>query len=57
MLCEKNDLISVPAGTRHWFDMGEHPHFVAIRLFNNPEGWVANFTGEDIANQFPRLED
>ncbi|WP_439888237.1 1,2-dihydroxy-3-keto-5-methylthiopentene dioxygenase [Pseudomonas sp. MBLB4123] len=57
VLCEKNDLISVPAGTRHWFDMGEHPHFVAIRLFNNPEGWVAQFTGEDIASRFPRLED
>lgn len=57
VLCEKNDLISVPAGTAHWFDMGEHPHFIAIRLFNNPEGWVANFTGDDIANRFPRLED
>ena len=57
VLCEKNDLISVPAGTRHWFDMGEFPHFVAIRLFNNPEGWVANFTGDEIASRFPRLED
>ncbi|MBM7059283.1 acireductone dioxygenase [Pseudomonas sp. UL073] len=57
VLCEKNDLISVPAGTRHWFDMGDEPHFVAIRLFNNPEGWVAKFTGEDIAGRFPRLED
>ena len=47
----------MPAGTRHWFDMGEFPHFVAIRLFNNPEGWVANFTGDDIAGRFPRLED
>lgn len=57
VLCEKNDLISVPAGTPHWFDMGEEPHFVAIRLFNNPEGWVAHFTGDDIASRFPRLED
>lgn len=57
VLCEKNDLISVPAGTRHWFDMGEHPHFVAVRLFNNPEGWVAQFTGDDIASRFPLLED
>ncbi len=57
VLCEKNDLISVPAGTAHWFDMGEFPHFVAIRLFNNPDGWVANFTGQDIASRFPRLED
>ena len=55
--CEKNDLISVPAGTRHWFDMGERPHFVAIRLFNNPEGWVARFTGDEIAKRFPQLED
>ncbi|SFP57520.1 1,2-dihydroxy-3-keto-5-methylthiopentene dioxygenase [Geopseudomonas sagittaria] len=57
VLCEKNDLISVPAGTRHWFDMGEEPHFVAIRLFNNPEGWVAKFTGDSIAKTFPPLED
>ncbi|CDF83239.1 Acireductone dioxygenase [Pseudomonas knackmussii B13] len=57
VLCEKNDLISVPAGTRHWFDMGERPHFVAIRLFNNPEGWVAKFTGDEIAKRFPQLED
>jgi len=57
VLCEKNDLISVPAGTRHWFDMGERPHFVAIRLFNNPEGWVAKFTGDEIAGRFPLLED
>ncbi|MFI8478947.1 1,2-dihydroxy-3-keto-5-methylthiopentene dioxygenase [Pseudomonas sp. NPDC078700] len=57
VLCEKNDLISVPAGTRHWFDMGENPHFVAIRMFNNPEGWVAQFTGDDIASSFPGLDD
>ncbi|MDN3236428.1 MULTISPECIES: acireductone dioxygenase [Pseudomonas] len=56
VLCEKNDLISVPSGTPHWFDMSEEPNFVAIRLFNNPEGWIAQFTGEDIASRFPRLE-
>lgn len=57
VLCEKNDLICVPAGTRHWFDMGENPHFVAIRLFNNTEGWVARYTGDKIADDFPRLDD
>lgn len=57
VLCEKGDLISVPANTPHWFDMGPNPHFVAIRLFNNPEGWVANFTGNDIAGQFSRLDN
>jgi 1,2-dihydroxy-3-keto-5-methylthiopentene dioxygenase len=55
ILCEAGDLIGVPDGTRHWFDMSERPYFVAIRLFTNPAGWVAQFTGDDIANRFPRL--
>lgn len=57
LLCEKDDLIAVPANTRHWFDMGPNPLFTAIRLFNNPEGWVASFTGDDIADRFPLLEN
>lgn len=57
VLCEKDDLIRVPAGTTHWFDMGPNPFFVAIRLFNNPAGWVANFTGSDYAERFPRLDN
>jgi len=55
ILCEQGDLIGVPDGTRHWFDMSEAPYFVAIRLFTNKEGWVANFTGDDIAARFPRM--
>lgn len=56
-LCEAGDLISVPANTPHWFDMGPNPDFIAIRLFNNPEGWVAQFTGSDIASRFSRLNN
>ncbi|MDT8428755.1 MAG: cupin domain-containing protein [Pseudomonadales bacterium] len=56
VLCEQGDLISVPANTPHWFDMGPEPCFVALRFFNNPEGWVANYTGSPIADQFSRLE-
>jgi 1,2-dihydroxy-3-keto-5-methylthiopentene dioxygenase len=55
-LCTAGDLISVPAGMRHWFDMGPSPHFTAIRLFVNPDGWIANFTGDPIADRFPRHE-
>lgn len=57
VLCERNDWLSVPAGTRHWFDMGERPCFSAIRFFNNQEGWVAQFTGDLIAERYPLLED
>ena len=56
VLCEAGDLIGVPDRTRHWFDMSESPYFVAIRLFTNTEGWVADFTGEDIAERFPRMD-
>ncbi|MFP2421532.1 1,2-dihydroxy-3-keto-5-methylthiopentene dioxygenase [Pseudescherichia vulneris] len=55
VLCEKNDLISVPAGTPHWFDMGSEPNFTAIRIFDNPEGWIAQFTGSEIAAGYPKL--
>ncbi|WP_048307648.1 acireductone dioxygenase [Halomonas sp. PR-M31] len=54
--CAAGDLMSVPAGTSHWFDMGPEPNFTAIRLFTNQEGWIANMTGSPIASRFPRFE-
>ena len=56
VLCEAGDLIAVPDGTTHWFDMGPEPSFVAIRFFTEPDGWVGHFTGTDIAQKFPRYE-
>ena len=54
--CVKDDLIAVPDGTTHWFDMGPEPRFVAIRFFEQPDGWIGHFTGTDIARQVPRYE-
>lgn len=56
IICEGGDFLRVPAGTRHWFDMGPLPHLIAIRMFTNPEGWIAQFTGSEIALRFPLLE-
>jgi 1,2-dihydroxy-3-keto-5-methylthiopentene dioxygenase len=56
IVCEQGDLVSVPDRMTHWFDMGEAPHFVAIRFFTEPDGWVGHFTGTDIAQRFPRFE-
>jgi len=56
LLCERNDLIAVPAGTRHWFDMGESPCFTVIRLFTRPDGWIARYTGAAIAGLFPAFD-
>ena len=55
-LCERGDLIRVPAGTKHWFDMGSRPAFCALRWFNNTVGWVATFTGNKISGRFPKLD-
>ena len=56
MLCEKGDLITVPANTTHWFDMGANPDFKCIRLFTVADGWVGDFTGSDIAHRFPDMD-
>jgi 1,2-dihydroxy-3-keto-5-methylthiopentene dioxygenase len=56
VLCKKGDFINIPAGTKHWFDMGPRPLLKCIRTFTSPEGWVAEFTGSDIASKFPRYE-
>ncbi len=44
LLCEKGDFISVPKGVTHWFDLAPKYHVKAIRVFQTPEGWVANYT-------------
>lgn len=56
LVCEGGDLVSVPARTRHWFDMGTRPGFVAIRLFEEPDGWIGEFTGDTIGERFPALD-
>ncbi|WP_018295626.1 1,2-dihydroxy-3-keto-5-methylthiopentene dioxygenase [Corynebacterium lubricantis] len=58
IVCEGGDLVSVPKGATHWFDMGtENPDFTAIRFFHDGEGWVGDFTeekleGEPISTKF-----
>lgn len=44
LLCERGDFISVPKGVTHWFDLAPKYHVKAIRVFQNPEGWIANYT-------------
>lgn len=53
LLCEKGDLISVPAGTKHWFDAGENNPFVkAIRIFIDMSGWVPIYTESGLEQRF-----
>lgn len=53
VLCEKGDLISVPAGIRHWFDAGESDPFVkAIRIFIDMSGWVPVYTESKVEQRY-----
>ena len=53
VLCQAGDLISVPAGTKHWFDAGESNPFVkAIRIFIDTSGWVPEYTNSKIEQQY-----
>ena len=56
VLCTAGDLIAIPDGTRHWFDAGPNPAFVALRFFGNPDGWVGHFTDSGAERGFPGLE-
>ena len=53
VLCQKGDLISVPAGVKHWFDAGEkNPLVKAIRIFMDTSGWVPHYTESKIEQQY-----
>ena len=57
LVCEAGDLLSVPSGTRHWFDMGLAPRFTAIRFFQREDGWIGDFTATGIASAFAGLDE
>ena len=56
LYCEPGDLVSVPANTTHWFDMGTAPEFTSIRFFHDDDGWVGHFTGNPIAESFATFD-
>jgi 1,2-dihydroxy-3-keto-5-methylthiopentene dioxygenase len=41
---EAGDLIRVPRGTWHWFDLCASRDIRAIRLFQDPAGWSPHYT-------------
>ncbi|RCW71409.1 hypothetical protein [Pseudorhodoferax soli] len=45
LLCEAGEWVALPEGLAHAFDAGDAPHVEALRLFVQPQGWVAEPTG------------
>ncbi|HET7219391.1 MAG TPA: cupin domain-containing protein [Vicinamibacterales bacterium] len=48
----KGDLIRVPRGTHHWFDLCAEKRIRAIRLFQDPSGWTPHYTGSGVDQSF-----
>ena len=57
LICTAGNLLSLPAGMRHWFDAGARPDFRALRLYLTTAGFDGHFTGDPIADSFPHLEE
>jgi 1,2-dihydroxy-3-keto-5-methylthiopentene dioxygenase len=49
---EAGDLIRVPRGTLHWFDLCSDRRIRAIRLFQNRSGWTPLYTGSGVDRSY-----
>ena len=49
---QAGDLIRVPRGTRHWFDLCGERRIRAIRLFQDPAGWTPHYTDSGVDKGF-----
>jgi 1,2-dihydroxy-3-keto-5-methylthiopentene dioxygenase len=49
---EPGDLIRVPRGTHHWFDLCGDKRIRAIRLFQDPSGWTPHYTQSGVDRGF-----
>lgn len=57
VLCEKGDLVRIPAGVARWFELGERPFCLALRLFEHERGVMPRFTGNAQAREFPGIDE
>jgi len=46
------DLIRVPNGTKHWFDLDETRTVRAIRLFQDTAGWTPHYTESGVEQKY-----
>ena len=49
---EAGDLIRVPKGTHHWFDLCVDRRIRAIRLFQDTSGWTPHYTESRVDERF-----
>jgi 1,2-dihydroxy-3-keto-5-methylthiopentene dioxygenase len=49
------DLVRVPRGTHHWFDLCGERRIRAIRLFQDVSGWTPHYTETGVEQRYPPL--
>ncbi len=52
---ESGDLISVPNGMKHWFNLCDDRHIRCIRLFEDMSGWTPHYIEEGVHANFAPL--
>ena len=49
---EAGDMINVPRGTRHWFNLCDDRTIRAIRLFQDTAGWTPHYVDDGVHDRF-----
>ena len=52
---EVADVINVPAGTQHWFDLCNDKNIRCIRLFQDQSGWTPNYIENSVHEKYQPL--
>lgn len=52
---ESGDLINVPCGTQHWFNLCEDRAIRCIRLFEDPSGWTPEYMDDGVHTKYQPL--
>ena len=52
---EAGDLLRVPRGTWHWFDLCQEKRIRAIRLFQDTSGWTPHYTESGVDRRYQPL--
>lgn len=52
---ERGDMIMVPRGTHHWFDLCANRAIRAIRLFQDMTGWTPHYTESGVDSRYQPL--
>jgi 1,2-dihydroxy-3-keto-5-methylthiopentene dioxygenase len=51
----KGDMIKVPVGTHHWFDLCSDKTIRAVRLFQDMSGWTPHYTESGVDTNYQPL--